>query len=232
MFTKLLVVSALASAAIATGCTRTYTVKEGDWCDTISQANNASTYQLSTVNADKINDSCTNLEVGQELCLGKEGQDCTITHNVVYGDTCDKIMQGAAINATMLYANNPQIDEYCSNIYIGEVLCVAGAYAAPEPVPERQVGAPGGEPAGPPATTPYPEAKPKTQPKASDPAPAAANNTPAPANNTPAPTTPAPANNEPAATPAPENNQPAVSEPESDDDADLPECEDPNDDGF
>ncbi|CAE6513954.1 unnamed protein product [Rhizoctonia solani] len=229
MFTKLLIVSALASAAFATECTRTYTVKEGDWCDTISQAHNVSTYQLSTVNADKIDDACTNLEIGLELCLGTKDQDCTITHNVVYGDTCDKIMQGAAINATMLYANNPQIDEYCSNIYIGEVLCVAGAYAAPEPVPDRQVGSPGGEPAGPPAPAPYPEAKPQTQTqtKSNDPAPTPANNTPTSANSTPTPS-----NNEPAATPAPENSQPAVPAPDDDDDADLPECEDPNDDGY
>ncbi|QRW20673.1 LysM domain protein [Rhizoctonia solani] len=226
MFTKLLVVTALASAAFASECVRTYTVKEGDWCDTISAANNASTYQLSTVNADKINDSCTNLEVGQELCLGKVGQDCTITHNVVYGDTCDKIMQGAAINATMLYANNPQIDEYCSNIYIGEVLCVAGAYAAPESIPDRQIGSPGGEPAGPPASVPYPEAKATAKPKSNDPAP-----TPAPENNDPAPA-PAPENNNSAPAPAPENSQPSSPSPDSDDDADLPECEDPNDDGY
>ncbi|CAE6506240.1 unnamed protein product [Rhizoctonia solani] len=218
MFTKLLIASALASAAFATECARTYTVKEGDWCDTISAANNASTYQLSTVNADKINDACTNLEVGQELCLGIKGQDCTITHNVVYGDTCDKIMQGANINATMLYTNNPQIDEYCSNIYIGEVLCVAGVYAAPEPIPDRQVGAPGGEPAGPPAATPYAEAKPKVVE-----APASNQNTTSVYND---PVTP------PA--PSPENKQPDASSYNNggSEDDDLPECEDPNDDGY
>ena len=32
------------TAAFAADCTRTYTVKEGDWCDTISAANNVSTY--------------------------------------------------------------------------------------------------------------------------------------------------------------------------------------------
>lgn len=39
---------------------------------------------------------------------------------IVAGDSCDKVMMGAGINDTMLYQNNPQIDEYCSNIYIGE----------------------------------------------------------------------------------------------------------------
>ena len=31
------------TAAFAADCTRTYTVQEGDWCDTISAANNVST---------------------------------------------------------------------------------------------------------------------------------------------------------------------------------------------
>jgi hypothetical protein len=126
----------------------------------------------------------------------------------------------------MLYANNPQIDPYCSNIYIGEVLCVAGAYAAPEPIPERQVGSPGGEPAGPPASVPYPEAKSTPKPKSSDPAPS-----PTPENEPAA--TPESNNPSPAPAPAPENSQSSTPSPDNnDDDADLPECEDPNDDGY
>lgn len=31
-------------AAFAATCTRTYTVQQGDWCDTISAAHNVSTY--------------------------------------------------------------------------------------------------------------------------------------------------------------------------------------------
>ncbi|KAG9087065.1 hypothetical protein FRC06_002754 [Ceratobasidium sp. 370] len=193
MFAKVLVVSALATVAFAAECTRTYTVQTGDWCDTISQAHNVSTYQLSTVNADKIDDACTNLEVGQVLCLGTKGEDCTITHTVAAGDTCDRVMMGAAINDTVLYHNNPQIDEYCSNIYVGEVLCVADAFISPAEVDGRHVASAGGAPAGPPAPVPYPAAK---QPK-------------------PKPASP-----------------PADEDDEDDDDSQLPECEDPNDDGY
>ncbi|QRV78188.1 LysM domain protein [Ceratobasidium sp. AG-Ba] len=211
MFSKVLVFSALASVAFAAKCTRTYTVQPGDWCDSISRAQNVSTYQLSTVNADKINDACTNLEINQVLCLGTEGQDCNHTHNVVAGDSCDKVMSIYNINATMLYTNNPQIDEYCSNMYIGEVLCVANTSAAPESVPDRFVGAPGGQPAGPPATVPYPEAKPKKKTQ-----------------NSPASSAPASTSTSSAAPPAPTDNQ--VEDDE--DDSNLPECEDPNDDGY
>lgn len=193
MFVKALVISALASVAFAAECTRTYTVQAGDWCDTISQAHNVSTYQLSTVNAANLNDACTDLQAGQVLCLGTKGQDCTITHNVVAGDTCDKIMMGAGINDTMLYTNNPQIDDYCSNIYIGEVLCVANAVLSPAEVEGRHVGSSGGAPAGPPAPVAYPAAQ-----------------------------------NRPPKTTTPDDDD----EECEDDEDELPECEDPNDDGY
>lgn len=127
-------------------------------------------------------------------------------------------MQGAAINATMLYANNPQIDEYCSNIYIGEVLCVANQVLSPAEVSGRIVGAAGGEPAGPPAPTPYPEAKPKPKPAAS---------------KATEPTGPAPTSTEPSSsTQPPAAAAVSTPTPDDDDDANLPECEDPNDDGY
>jgi len=113
-------------------------------------------------------------------------------------------MMGAGINDTMLYTNNPQIDDVCSNIYIGEVLCVANTAVSPAEVEGRLVGTTGGEPAGPPAQVPYPAAKNRK-----------AKSTPA-ASSSIAPT--------PTPTPAPEYND------ENEDD--LPECEDPNDDGY
>ncbi|KAH9853199.1 hypothetical protein C2E23DRAFT_823630 [Lenzites betulinus] len=120
----------VAQVAFAASCTRSYTVKEGDWCDTISAANNASTYQLAVVNP-SIDSSCTNLEVGQTLCLGTEGEDCQNTHVVQSGDDCDVLTGTFNINSTMLYANNPQIDSECTNLYVGEVVCVANTVAVP-----------------------------------------------------------------------------------------------------
>ncbi|KAI0824141.1 hypothetical protein BC628DRAFT_1379985 [Trametes gibbosa] len=120
----------VAQVALAASCARQYTVKEGDWCDTISAANNASTYQLAVVNP-TIDASCTNLQTGQVICLGTEGEDCKTTHVVHPDDTCDLLTGIYNINSTVLYANNPQIDADCNNLYIGEVVCVAPAIAVP-----------------------------------------------------------------------------------------------------
>jgi len=121
----------LANSALAATCSRTYTVKEGDWCDTISATNNASTYQLSTVNPD-IDNLCSNLEVGWTLCLGFEGTDCTSTYVVQPDDTVDAIAASHSFNATILFLNNPQIDDDGSNLYVGEVLAVCNAVTVPE----------------------------------------------------------------------------------------------------
>ena len=83
----------MSAAAFAASCTRTYTIKEGDWCDTISAAHNVSTYQLSAVNSG-IDAVCHNLEVGSTLCLDTEDEDCTTTHVVESGDSCQDL-QGA-----------------------------------------------------------------------------------------------------------------------------------------
>ncbi|KAH9060510.1 hypothetical protein EDB87DRAFT_1561813 [Lactarius vividus] len=125
------------TTVLATSCTRTYTVRVGDVCDSISAANNVSTYQLAVVNPE-INHDCTNLLPGQKLCLGHSGKDCTTTYVVKPNDDCDIVSSAYNINATVLYHNNPQLNADCSNMYIGEVLCVAGAVTAPPP--------PGGSP--------------------------------------------------------------------------------------
>ena len=69
----------------------------------------------------QINEACNNLQPGQSICLGYEGEDCQTTYVVNGGDTCDQIVQIHGINSTMLYANNPQINADCTNIYVGEV---------------------------------------------------------------------------------------------------------------
>ncbi|KAI0029906.1 hypothetical protein K488DRAFT_55337 [Vararia minispora EC-137] len=120
----------LASGVVA-GCTRTYQVKEGDWCDTISASNNASTYQLATVNSG-INDLCGNLAVGWVLCLGLTSTDCTSTYVVQSGDSVDNIATAHGLNTTVLLANNPQLVADSSNLYIGEVRRLARALCVPD----------------------------------------------------------------------------------------------------
>ncbi|KAF5309247.1 hypothetical protein D9619_012776 [Psilocybe cf. subviscida] len=113
------------SAQTTPVCNRSYTVQPGDFCDGISAAQNVSTYQLANVNP-VINPMCTNLFVGQTLCLGLVGQDCDEVHVVAAGDGCWSIANDAAISLADLFANNPNINApNCTNIYGGEVLCIA-----------------------------------------------------------------------------------------------------------
>jgi hypothetical protein len=59
----------------------------------------------------------------QVVCLGTEGQDCTKVYTVVEGDTCEWIQEMYGMDSNTLWSNNPQINDDCTNIYIGEVLC-------------------------------------------------------------------------------------------------------------
>jgi hypothetical protein len=52
---------------------------------------------------------------------------------VVGGDTCDAVAAAHSVNTTLLHENNPQINPECTNIYIGEVLCVASTVIVPPP---------------------------------------------------------------------------------------------------
>ncbi|KAF8066904.1 hypothetical protein FPV67DRAFT_1670373 [Lyophyllum atratum] len=124
----------LAQSVLAKDCARKYTIQEGDICDSISAAKNVSTYQLSAINVGTIDNSCGNLIPGKEICLGYIGEDCSSTYTVIADDTCEQIASHHRINSTILHLNNPQIDEGCNNIYIGEVLCIGDKVQVP-PVP-------------------------------------------------------------------------------------------------
>ncbi|KAF8581894.1 carbohydrate-binding module family 50 protein [Ramaria rubella] len=119
------------SQALPSNCARTYNVVEGDTCDAISAANNASTYQLAVVNNPTIDATCSNLAINQKICLGTTGEDCQTTYVVAPNDTCNDITSRIGVNATILYANNPQIDSECTNLYVGQVLCTLGSVRVP-----------------------------------------------------------------------------------------------------
>lgn len=126
----------LVSASVLAGasdCTRSYIVQKGDWCDTISARYNTPTYQLAYANQDVINECCTNLQVGQRICLAAKSQpDCTTTHVVCNSDTCSSIAKMHGLNMTMIMINNPQLNGQC-DIYPGQVLCVSNSLMAVKP---------------------------------------------------------------------------------------------------
>ncbi|OJA13781.1 hypothetical protein AZE42_07456 [Rhizopogon vesiculosus] len=126
-FTKFVALMAIASSVAGQGlpanCDRTMTVQAGNTCDDISAAYNVSTYQLASVNNATIDASCDNLYVGEVLCLGITGQDCTTTHVIQSGDTCSSVSTAADISINLLLQNNPNVNTICTNLYPGEVLC-------------------------------------------------------------------------------------------------------------
>jgi len=137
MFTQLIAVALaampfVAQPVMAADCARSYTVQQGDICDSISAAKNVSTYQLAINNIQQIDSQCTNLVPGETLCLGyKDAEDCKTTYVVKADDDCEAISKSFGLNSTILTLNNPQIDNECGNLYIGEVLCTSKTVEVP-----------------------------------------------------------------------------------------------------
>ncbi|KAJ7252272.1 hypothetical protein C8J57DRAFT_667100 [Mycena rebaudengoi] len=108
------------------GCTQTYTVVSGDTCSAIESRTGISDAQLHALNP-TINSGCTNLQVGQNLCLsggGGGGGGCAQTYTVVSGDTCSAIESRTGISDAQLHALNPTINSGCTNLQVGQTLCV------------------------------------------------------------------------------------------------------------
>ncbi|KAF9002293.1 hypothetical protein BDQ17DRAFT_1425955 [Cyathus striatus] len=119
---------AFASVFLATAhaqCTRTYTVVTGDTCDLISEKEGVSSFQLTSVNSATINSECSNLFVGEVLCLATQEEDCTDVAVVQSGESCLEIADNSGISVTWLIENNPNVNTDCTNLRPGEVLCVA-----------------------------------------------------------------------------------------------------------
>ena len=81
-------------------------------------------FQLSHINT-FINTACDNLVPGEVLCVAEKGKDCQPVHVVRAGDTCETIALGGRTTRPILIVNNPNINGNCSNLAVGEVVCVA-----------------------------------------------------------------------------------------------------------
>jgi len=156
MFFRPLVVAAFVSVAAAGSCVRQYTVKPGDYCDKISVSQGVSTYQLAVINNGIINPQCTNLVPNESICLGYQGEDCTNVYTIALGDTCYSIAAAHNVNTTLIHENNPQINPDCSNIYVGEVLCVANSVIVPPPASGMSLSMPSAATPAIPTNTPLP----------------------------------------------------------------------------
>ncbi|KAF7359868.1 Glycoside hydrolase family 18 protein [Mycena venus] len=111
-------------ASPGSGCTQTYTVVSGDTCSAIESKTGVSDAQLHSLNP-AINSGCTNLAIGQTLCIqAGTGGGCTQTYTVVSGDTCAAIESKTGVSDAQLHSLNPAINSGCTNLQIGQTLCV------------------------------------------------------------------------------------------------------------
>ncbi|KAL4904227.1 hypothetical protein BDW74DRAFT_155322 [Aspergillus multicolor] len=98
---------------------RTYEVVSGDNCVDISQTNHVSTGSLITLNSLRLD--CTNLLLGQTLCLPPECDDYVVQS----GDTCiDIAAKFPDVSYQQIVAWNPTINPYCTNLLVDQNICV------------------------------------------------------------------------------------------------------------
>ncbi|KAF7343507.1 hypothetical protein MSAN_01971000 [Mycena sanguinolenta] len=130
-----LAVSASPALQARQSCSQTYTVVSGDTCSAIEAKTGVSDAQLHSLNP-SINSGCTNLGIGQVLCLSTGGSStggCTSTYTVVSGDTCSAIEAKTGVSDSALHAANPSINSGCTNLQIGQVLCLTGGSGGSSP---------------------------------------------------------------------------------------------------
>lgn len=110
-------------------CTTSYTVQDGDDCNSVARAHNVSTFSLLYENT--LNIYCLNFPAaGTSLCLPPQ---CAL-YTVQPGDTCDGIVnRTAGITVTQLLAWNPNINALCGNMlrFAGTEICVRWVLRAP-----------------------------------------------------------------------------------------------------
>lgn len=115
-----------------------YTVKSGDTCNSIAQANAVSSSTLYYINPELLN--CSAPDAGQQLCLPDR---CETTYMVKEADDCVTIAiraEGSAASSWQdLVAWNAGLDDRCSNIwslssssrYWGNVICITAPGGLP-----------------------------------------------------------------------------------------------------
>ncbi|TLD08606.1 uncharacterized protein PgNI_07373 [Pyricularia grisea] len=117
-----------------------YTVQDGDSCNSISEAQGVATEAFISIN--DIDLGCNDIPtVGTSLCLPKK---CKV-RELGLGDTCESIIEEEGITLVTItdggtcaaasvafgitlddfYFLNPQVDSSCSNLWLGYAYCVA-----------------------------------------------------------------------------------------------------------
>lgn len=111
------------------GCSNSVTVNGGDSCWAISQAHGISVADIISKNPG-VNSGCTNLKVGQQLCLGGSsgggggGSGCSSQVTVNGGDSCWAISQAHGVSVSDILSKNSAINSGCTNLKVGQSICL------------------------------------------------------------------------------------------------------------
>ncbi|KAF8537777.1 hypothetical protein BDD12DRAFT_780083 [Trichophaea hybrida] len=109
-----------------------YTVVEGDTCETVSNKLSVSTEQLILLN--NLDQNCDNLILGSTVCLP---QSCSI-YNVQSGENCASVAQEHGLTLQQFKNLNPDINNQCSNLFANFNYCI-GPPASPTKTRRRRV---------------------------------------------------------------------------------------------
>ena len=138
------------------GCANYMTIKSGDTCDMIvDKYKIGNLNELYNLNPGLNYAKCSELQIGQQLCVGKGNQPlpkppqqeqpqgskpqpegCDNYMTIKEGDTCDMIVDKYKVgNLEQLYNLNPGLNyAKCSDLQIGQQLCVGKGKQQPQPV--------------------------------------------------------------------------------------------------
>ncbi|KIK60810.1 hypothetical protein GYMLUDRAFT_43424 [Collybiopsis luxurians FD-317 M1] len=119
-----------AIGASAQSCTGTpYTVVSGDSCITIASKINSTVVGLELCNP-QIDSFCSNLAPGELLATPANScSNCVTAYTVQPNDICTVISSRFDVSLAQLLCANPKINAECTNLLIGEILCIPPASA-------------------------------------------------------------------------------------------------------
>ncbi|KAJ7131809.1 hypothetical protein C8R43DRAFT_1133483 [Mycena crocata] len=102
-------------------CTTYYNVQSGDNCNLIEAKFKIGFSDILRWNPE-VSTTCSNLNLASYCVLGSSA--CSKIYTVVSGDSCGAVETKATISDAQLHAENSWINSACSNIQIGQNLCV------------------------------------------------------------------------------------------------------------
>ncbi|KIJ25840.1 carbohydrate-binding module family 50 protein [Sphaerobolus stellatus SS14] len=103
-------------------CTDTSSVLPGDSCDIIAARFAIPSFAVPLINP---NISCSALVANDFICVASPQINCSKVNTVKSGDSCTGIATSSNITVNQLVSLNPNVNVNCTNIFPGEVLCVA-----------------------------------------------------------------------------------------------------------